>query len=67
MNHFITLDVSKEKLEGIVWRVCVKDALDDEWDPRWKAGKKFWKSIPLECDGKPAGVSVYETFQFSRQ
>ena len=67
MNHFITLDVSKEKLEGIVWRVCVKDTLDDEWDPRWKAGKKFWKSIPLECDGKPAGVSVYETFQFSRQ
>jgi hypothetical protein len=67
MNHFITLDVSKEKLEGIVWRVCVQDDPDDEWNPRWKAGKKFWYSIPLECDGKPEGVSVYETFGFSRQ
>ena len=67
MSRLSTLYVSKENLEGIVWRVCVKDALDDECDPRWKAGKKFWKSIPLECDGKPDGVSVYETFQFSRQ
>ncbi len=67
MNHFITLDISKEKLEGTVWRVCVQDNPDDEWDPRWKAGKSFWKSIPLECDGKPDGVSVYETFSFSWQ
>ena len=42
MNHFITLDVSKKKLEGKVWRICVLDDPDDEWDPRWKADKKFW-------------------------
>lgn len=63
MNHFITLDVSREKLEGIVWRVCVQDDPDDDKDPRWKAGKKFWQSIPLECDDKPEGVGVYEKFE----
>lgn len=67
MNHFITLDISKEELGGTVWRVCIQDDPDDQWDPRWKAGKSFWKSIPLECDGKPEGVGVYETFRFSRQ
>jgi hypothetical protein len=67
MNHFITLDISKEKLEGTVWRVCTPDHPDDEWNPRWKAGKNFWKFIPLECDGKPVGVSVYEIFRISRQ
>ncbi|MBT5028123.1 MAG: hypothetical protein HOM97_07000 [Nitrospina sp.] len=65
MNHFITLDVSKEKLKGIVWRVCVKDDPDDEWDPRWKSDKKFWQSIVLECDGKPEGVGVYEKFEIT--
>jgi predicted phosphodiesterase len=63
MNHFITLDISRGKLEGIVWRVCVRDDPDDEWDPRWKSDKKFWKSIALECDGKPEGVGIYEKFE----
>ncbi|GIT65182.1 MAG: hypothetical protein Ct9H300mP23_08090 [Nitrospinota bacterium] len=27
MNHFITLDVSKKKLEGKVWRICVSNDL----------------------------------------
>ena len=67
MNHFITLDISKEKIEGAVWRVCARDNPGDKWNPRWKAGKKIWKYIPLECDGKPVGVSVYETFHISRQ
>ena len=66
MNHFITLDVSKKKLEGKVWRICVSDDPDDKWDPRWKADKKFWQSIPLECDSKREEVSVYETFSLSR-
>ena len=63
MNHFITLDVSKEKLEGIVWRVCTPDDPDDESDPRWKAHKKFWKSISLECDDGSQGTGVYEKFE----
>ena len=63
MNHFITLDVSKEKLEGIVWRVCTPDDPHDKSDPRWKAHKKFWKSIPLECDDRHKGTSVYEKFE----
>jgi hypothetical protein len=66
MNHFITLDISNEKLQGTVWRVCVQDDPKDEWNPRWKPHKKFWQSITLECDGKPEGVSVYEAFSFSR-
>ena len=66
MNHFITLDVSKKKLEGKVWGICVSDDPGDKWDPRWKADKKFWQSIPLECDSKREEVSVYETFSLSR-
>lgn len=63
MHHFITLDVSRDKLEGTVWRVCVSDDPEDDLDPRWKAKKDFWQSIPLECDGKPEGVDVYEKFE----
>ncbi len=63
MNHFITLDISQDMLKATVWRVCVQDNPDDEWNPRWKAGKEFWSNIPLECDGKPEGVTVYEEFE----
>ncbi|MBT3366653.1 MAG: hypothetical protein HN472_03605 [Nitrospina sp.] len=63
MNHFITLDVSRDVLKGTVWRVCVQDDLDDKWNPRWKARKKFWNNITLECDGKAEGVTVYEEFE----
>ncbi|MEK9627460.1 MAG: metallophosphoesterase [Nitrospinota bacterium] len=67
MNHFITLDVSNEKLEGQVWRVCVEDDPQDKWDPRWKANKNFWQTIPLECDGRPEGVDVYEKFEIVKK
>ncbi len=63
MNHFITLDISRDILKGTVWRVCVKDDPDDKWSPRWKSRKDFWNSIPLECDGKPEGVGVYDEFE----
>ena len=67
MNHFMTFDISKEKLIGTTWRVCAKSGLNDESDPRWKPQKKFWKTIPLECDDEPEGVTVYETFIISKQ
>ncbi|MBT5469616.1 MAG: hypothetical protein HOK41_03345 [Nitrospina sp.] len=67
MNHFITLDVSREKLEGTVWRVCISDDPNDDQNPRWKADKKFWQSIPLECNGKPEGVDIYETFEITEK
>lgn len=41
MNHFITLDISEDKLEGIVWRVCVPDDPNDKSNPRWKPDKSF--------------------------
>jgi len=41
----------------------VQDDLDDKWNPRWKARKKFWNNITLECDGKAEGVTVYEEFE----
>ena len=63
MNHFITLDVSNEKIEGTTWRVCTPNDSNDKSNPRWKPSKKFWKSIPLECDDKTSGVSVYEKFE----
>ena len=67
MNHFIILDISRDVLKGTVWRVCVQDNPDDKWNPRWKARKKFWNTITLECDGKPEGVTIYEEFSLSRQ
>ena len=63
MNHFITLDISRNTLKGKVWRVCVKDDPNDHQNPRWKARKDFWNSITLECDGKPEGVAIYEEFE----
>lgn len=63
MNHFITLDISRDVLKGTVWRVCVKDEPNDHQDPRWKSRKAFWNTITLECDGKPEGVTVYEEFE----
>ncbi len=63
MNHFITLDISRDILKGTVWRVCVKDNPNDKWNPRWRSRKDFWNNIPLECDGKPEGVGVYEEFE----
>ena len=67
MNHFIILDISRDVLKGTVWRVCVQDNPDDKWNPRWKARKKFWNTITLECDGKPEGVTIYEKFSLSRE
>ena len=67
MNHFIILDISQDVLKGTVWRVCVEDNPDDKWNPRWKARKKFWNTITLECDGKPEGVTIYEKFSLSRE
>jgi hypothetical protein len=67
MNHFITLDISQDLLKGKVWRVCVTDDPDDQHYPRWKPRKKFWKSITLECDGKPEGVAVYEKFEITKR
>jgi len=66
MNHFITLDISKDRLKGKVWRVCVTDDPNDQHYPRWKPKKKFWDSITLECNGKPEGVSVYEAFEVTK-
>ena len=67
MNHFITLDISQDLLKGKVWRVCVTDDPDDQHYPRWKPRKKFWESITLECDDKPEGVALYETFGITKR
>lgn len=63
MNHFITLDISRDLLRGTVWRVCVKDNPDDNLDPRWKPRKEFWNTITLECDDQPEGVTIFEKFE----
>ncbi|MBC8288223.1 MAG: metallophosphoesterase [Nitrospinae bacterium] len=67
MNHFITLDISRDVLTGTVWRVCVKDEPYDHQNPRWRSRKEFWNSITLECDGKPEGVTVYEEFEIKEK
>lgn len=63
MHHFITLDISRDILKGTVWRVCVENNPHDKRNPRWKSRKEFWETITLECDGKPAGTTIYEVFE----
>jgi hypothetical protein len=66
MNHFITLDITQNILKGTVWQVCVQNNPHDKRNPRWKARKKFWDTITLECDGQPEGVTVYEEFEIHK-
>jgi len=64
MNHFLVLEIGHEALKGVTYRVCADPAAGG--DPRWRAGKAFWKNIKLECDGQPAGVTVFDSFEIRK-
>ena len=66
MNHFVILDITSEKIKGAAYRVCPETSSDDE-NPRWKPHKKFWRKIHLECEGKPAGVELYDSFEIIKK
>ncbi len=63
MNHFIILEITKEKIEGTTYQVCPDEG---GGNPRWKPRKDFWKEIRLECDGKTPGTYVFDRFEIKR-
>jgi hypothetical protein len=65
MFHYITLNISHDALTATTHRVC-PPAQDEKQNPRWHADDDMWKNITLECDGKEAGVTVFDQFEIKR-
>ncbi|QPJ64965.1 MAG: hypothetical protein G3M78_06020 [Candidatus Nitrohelix vancouverensis] len=63
MNHFIILEITKEKIEGTTYQVCTDEG---DGNPRWKPRKDFWKEIRLDCDGKTPGTYAFDRFDIKR-
>jgi len=66
MNHFLLLEIGDRSLKGTTFRVCAPPPPGDTADPRWKPDRKVWRTVALECDGKPPGISIYDRFQIDR-
>ena len=67
MFHYLTLEISHDTLTAKTWRVCpLPPAQDEKQNPRWHADDDMWKNIALECDGKEAGVTVFDQFEIAR-
>ncbi|MDH5763835.1 MAG: metallophosphoesterase [Nitrospinota bacterium] len=68
MFHYVTLEISHDSLKAITMRVCpTATEPPDKQNPRWHADDSMWNNIALECDGKPAGVTVFDQFEIIRQ
>jgi len=63
MNHFVLLEITREKLLATTYRVCAGPAAEREQNPRWRPGMPVWKTTPLSCDNQPAGVTAYDRFE----
>jgi len=69
MFHYLTLEISHDTLTAKTHRVCPpKPGTDSKLDPRWKIKEKpaIWKNVVLECDGKEAGVAVFDQIAIKR-
>jgi predicted phosphodiesterase len=67
MFHYLTLEISHDTLTAKTYRVCPSPPSPGEkQDPRWRPNAPMWKNIPLECDGKEAGVTVFDQFEIRR-
>jgi len=67
MFHYLTLEISHDTLTATTHRVCPpQPAPGEKQNPRWHAGDPMWKNIALECDGKEAGVTVFDQFEIAR-
>jgi hypothetical protein len=69
MFHYLTLEISHDILKAKTHRVCpAEQTSNTQPDPRWKIEEKpeIWKNAVLECEGKPAGVTVFEQFEIKR-
>jgi len=66
MFHYLTLEISHDTLTAKTYRVCPPpSAQDEKQNPRWHADDPMWKNISLECDGKEAGVMVFDQFEIA--
>jgi hypothetical protein len=63
MNHFVLLEITREKLLATTYRVCAGEAAEKQSNPRWRPQMRVWKNIALECDGNAAGVTVFDRFE----
>ncbi|MCF8722860.1 hypothetical protein LQ236_000880 [Nitrospina gracilis] len=59
MFHYLTVEMDDHRLTVRTFRVCTPESA--EGNPRWRPKMKAWKTIPLECDGQPPGVTLYDT------
>ena len=67
MFHYLTLDISHDTLTAKTFRVCpARPAQGEKQNPRWHADDAMWNNIPLACDGKEAGVTVFDQFEITR-
>lgn len=67
MFHYITLNISHDVLTATTHRVCLATSESSEnQNPRWHADDDMWKNIALECDGKEAGVTVFDQIEIAR-
>lgn len=67
MFHYLTLEISHDVLKATTHRVCPpKPAPGEKQNPRWHADDPMWKNITLECDGKEAGVTVFDQIEIRK-
>lgn len=67
MFHYLTLDISHDTLNVKTFRVCpARPTPGEKQNPRWHADDAMWNNIPLACDGKKAGVTVFDQFEITR-
>jgi hypothetical protein len=67
MFHYVTLEISHDSLTAKTHRVCPPpSAPSEKQNPRWHADDPMWNNISLECDGKQAGVTVFDQLEIKR-
>jgi Calcineurin-like phosphoesterase len=67
MFHYLTLEISHDSLTAKTYRVCpAPSAQDEKQNPRWHADDPMWKNIVLECNGKEAGVTVFDQIEITQ-
>ncbi|MCF8719322.1 metallophosphoesterase [Nitrospina gracilis] len=59
MFHYLTVEMDDHRLTVKTFRVCTQET--PEGNPRWRPQMKVWETTPLECDGQPPGVTLYDT------
>jgi len=61
MFHYLTLEIDHDRLRVKTFRVCPPEEASERDNPRWRPDMKVWRDIRLECDGQPAGVTLYDS------